>query len=129
MTGRKHASLWFDLLPQTIVAATVLWAADGVAARWLAGVLAAAPGPTADTAFVTAGRTAVLSVTAVALAWSGRRWRVPELTWLVYPVLVWGGVRLVLEDLRYGRPITPFLALALRGSALIVTPRLVKREH
>jgi hypothetical protein len=79
-------------------------------------------------AFLAAGRTAVLAALAVALAWAGRRWSLQELTWLVYPVLVGGGLKLLWEDLRYGQPITMFLGLALYGGALIATPRLMRRE-
>jgi hypothetical protein len=128
VTGRKRAYRWHDLLPRATFAAAVVWISAGMAARWLTGALAAAPGPAADAAFVAAGRTAVLAVTAVVLAWAGRQWFLRELTWLVYPVLVGGGIRLLLEDLRYGRPVTLFLTLALYGGALILTPRLIRSE-
>jgi hypothetical protein len=124
---RTH-SPWFESLPQAIVGAVVVWSAAGMATGWLSGPLVAAVGPTADTAFVAAGRTAVIAVLAVALAWAARRWSLQELTWLVYPVLVGGGLKLLWEDFRYGQPITLFLALALYGGALAVTPRLMRRE-
>jgi hypothetical protein len=123
---RRRASRWFELLPHALVAALVVWTATGLAARGLAALVAAAPGPEADPAWVAAGRTAVLAVMAVGLAWAGSRWSRQELTWLVYAVLGGGGVRLLLEDLRYGRPLTLFLTLALYGVALIATPKLLR---
>jgi hypothetical protein len=127
-TPARTGSQWFESLPQAIVGAVVVWSGAGMATGWLSGSLVAAVGPAADAAFVAAGRTAVLAVLAVALAWAGRRWSLQELTWLVYPVLVGGGLKLLWEDFRHGQPITLFLALALYGGALLVTPRLMRRE-
>jgi hypothetical protein len=127
-TPAARGSEWFESLPQAIVGAVVVWSAAGMASGWLRGPLVAAAGATADAAVVAAGRTAVLAVLAVALAWAGRRWSLQELTWLVYPVLVGGGLKLLWEDFRYGQPITLFVALALYGGALLVTPRLIRRE-
>jgi hypothetical protein len=53
------------------------------------------------------------------------RFRALELGWLLYPVLVAGGLKLLAEDLRYSRGSTLFVALALTG-ALIVAPRLAR---
>jgi hypothetical protein len=54
------------------------------------------------------------------------RSRALELGWLLYPVLVAGGLKLLAEDLRYSRASTLFVALALYGGALIVAPRLAR---
>ena len=127
-TPARPDAPWFESLPQAIIAALVAWSAAGIASGFLSGPLTAAFGATDEVAFLAAGRTAVLAVLAVALAWAGRRWSLQELTWLVYPVLVGGGLKLLWEDLRYGQPITMFLALALYGGALIATPRLMRRD-
>jgi hypothetical protein len=130
-TRRAAPPRWFDLLPQAIIGALIVWCVAGMAAGWLARPLVsglAASGAGGDAAFVAAGRTAVLAVLAVALAWAGRRWLLQELTWLVYPLLVGGGLKLLWEDFPNGEPVTMFLALALYGGALIVTPRLMRRE-
>jgi hypothetical protein len=116
---------WFELLPQTIVGAVVVWSAAGLAAGVLSASIVAAAGT--DAAFIAASRTAVIAILAVALAWAGRRWSLQELTWFVYPVLIAGGAKLLWEDFHYDRPVTLFLALALYGGALIVTPRLMKK--
>jgi hypothetical protein len=124
-TGRVS---WPRRLPTTIVAALITWSLAGLAAAGLARALGAAPGPAADAAVVAAVRTAVLAGLALVLAWSGRRWSLPELTWLVYPLLGAGALKLLLEDLRQGRPATLFVALALYGGALIATPRLMRND-
>jgi len=81
--------------------------------------------PAADSAVIAVIRTAVLSLTAVALALFCRRSRLRELAWLVYPLLGLGGVKLLVEDLRQGSPATLFVAFGFFGVALILAPRLV----
>jgi hypothetical protein len=71
-------------------------------------------------------RTAVLAGLALALAWGARRGTWPELGWLVYPLLALGGVKLLLQDLRDGRPATLVVSLALYGAVLVVAPRLMR---
>ncbi len=122
------ASEWFELLPQLIVGGVAVWSVAGIAAGWLARPLAAVGGEVPDPALLAAGRTAIIAGTAVALAWAGRRWALLELTWLAYPVLVGGFAKLLWQDLSYGDPRALFLALAVYGAALIVTPRMLRRE-
>ncbi|HEY5113807.1 MAG TPA: hypothetical protein VIJ45_06825, partial [Coriobacteriia bacterium] len=83
-----------------------------------------APGHGADAGVVATVRTSVLAAAALALAWAGRYRRFREAAWLLYPVLVVGGLKLLVEDLPRSRPATLFIALALYGGALIVAPRL-----
>jgi hypothetical protein len=71
-------------------------------------------------------RTAVLAALALALAWGARRGAWPELGWLVYPLVALGGVKLLLQDLREGRPATLVVSLALYGAVLVLAPRLMK---
>ena len=121
---------WSALLPQAGVAALVAVVGGGLVARGLARLLADAPGAAADVAFLATSRTAALAGLAVLLAWAGRRWRRPELTWLVVLFLAVGGLRLLLEDLPEGRPVTLFISFALYGGALFATPRLIRgSEH
>jgi hypothetical protein len=80
----------------------------------------------ADPGIAATVRTGVLAAVVVVLAWLGRRTAWPELGWLVYPLLLVGGVRLLAHDLSMGRPATLVLSLALFGGALILTPRLLK---
>ena len=71
-------------------------------------------------------RTAVLAALALALACGARRGTWPELGWLVYPLVALGGVKLLLQDLRDGRPATLVASLALYGAVLVLAPRLMK---
>lgn len=73
-----------------------------------------------------AARVTVLSLSAIALAALGRRPALPELSWPVYPVLVFGGVLLVIFGLRQGNATTLFIGCAIYGLALIVAPRLLR---
>ena len=119
---------WFELLPQAIVGAAAVWSVAGLTAGVLSAPITAAFGAGAAAPFVAASRTAVIAILAVALAGAGRHWSLRELTWFVYPVLVAGGVKLILEDFDYDQPVALFLALALYGSALIATPRLIRKN-
>ncbi len=117
-----------DRVGETMMAALVVLSAASLAAGLLEGPLVAAGGEPASRAFVATGRTAVLAVLAVGLAWAGRRWSRRELMWIVYPLLAIGGAKLLGEDFRYGQPFTMFMALACYGAALFLTPRLLKRS-
>jgi hypothetical protein len=66
----------------------------------------------------------VLAAAALVVAWLGARTRFREAAWLLYPVLIAGGLKLFIEDLPTSRPATLFLALAFYGGALILAPRL-----
>jgi hypothetical protein len=125
-TQRKDLS-WNALLPQAIVAALLGCVVAGSGARWLAGVFANAPGPDADFAYLATSRTAVLCILAVVMAWAARKYSLRELGWLVVPLLVGEGLRLLLEDIRHGRPATLFITLALYGGALVATSTLMKK--
>jgi hypothetical protein len=79
-----------------------------------------------DPAVAAVLRTAILAALALGLALASRRGAWPELGWLVYPLVVLGGVKLLLQDLRHGRPATLVLSLALYGAVLVLAPRLMK---
>ena len=72
-------------------------------------------------------RTGLLAVLAVALAACTRVERWAEFRWLVYPVLLLAALKLVIEDMRLSQPATLFVALALLGASLVLSPRLVRR--
>lgn len=120
---------WWRRLPHALVAVLLGCGLLGAAARWLVLALGAGPGPHADAAVVATVRTSLLALLAVALAWAGRRFKLLELSWLVYPVLACGGLKLLFEDLPRGRPATLFLSLTLYGGALVATPRLSRRQR
>ena len=114
-----------ERLPEAIMAVMCAWIAGGAL---VTGWVVAAGSASASAAVVATVRTGVLAVLALAAGWGARRWALPELGWLVYPLLAIGGLKLVTEDLREGRPATLFLSLVLYGGALIAAPRLMRRE-
>lgn len=77
-------------------------------------------------ALIATERTATFATGAILVAWLGTRASTREFGWLLYPLLGWGLVKLLFEDLRVSPPSFLFVALALYGAALIVAPRLVK---
>ena len=111
-------------VPRLLVTIVAVWSAGGWMVGLLAPPLSGAPGHGADAGVVATVRTSVLAAAALALAWAGRYRRFAEAAWLLYPVLVAGGLKLLVEDLPRSRPATLFIALALYGGALIVAPRL-----
>ena len=94
------------------------------------GATGAALGPrlALDAGTEAVARSAVLVALALGLAWLARRGQ-PELAWLVYPLLALGAVKLLLHDVRTGRPATLVLSLGLYGSLLILLPRLLKARE
>ena len=112
-------------VPRFLIATTTLMGLGYVAVILGVRLVTDAP-PDASPAAVAVVRTAVLSVTAVVLALVGRRSRVAELGWLVYPVLALGGLKLVIEDLSRGNPVSLTVAFALYGAALSLAPRILR---
>ena len=84
--------------------------------------LAADPGAQA------VARSAVLVGLVLGLAWLVSR-GMPELVFLVYALVAVGGLKLVLQDVREGRPATLVLSLALYGALLILLPRLLRTRE
>ncbi len=70
--------------------------------------------------------TGALALITLGCAWLARKGALPELGWLVYPLIVLGGLKLLFQDLPDGRPATLVLGLALYGAVLILTPRLLR---
>jgi hypothetical protein len=70
--------------------------------------------------------TAILALVAFSAAWAGGRWALPELGWLVHPILVLGGLKLIAMDLPEGRPAALFVSFVLYGAALSLAPRLLR---
>jgi len=99
-----------------------------VACGAVVGVLAPAAAGLADRSMdlgaLATLRTGVLAVATLVIAWAGRQARFREWTWLVYPLLVVIGLKMVAQDFKFSRPATLFIALALYGAALIIAPRL-----
>jgi hypothetical protein len=123
---RPVGARWTRLLPHLAAAATAVWLVAGLFAGWLirtSGLAVTDPGA------IAALRTAVLAATAVGCAVPAPRWRLRELRWLALLLLALGALKLVLADLRLGRPLTLFISLGVYGLALILAPQLLKRPH
>ena len=126
----QHSDRWGVLsgVPQLIVLTLSVWEVGGLMVVYLAPPLAGVGGADASPAILAALRTAILSAASVTLALSSRFKRWPEARWLVYPVLLVVGVKLLLEDFPNGQPATLFVALALVGSALLLVAKLLSRD-
>ena len=95
-----------------------------MAVWWLGPLVAGEP---VDAGVLASMTTIVLAASAVAVAAVSRITSCVEFRWLVYPVLVAGGLKLVVDDFRRSTPATLFAALAVYGVALILAPRLLRR--
>ena len=126
----QRSDRWGKLagLPQLIVLALSVWEVGGLLVIAFAPFFTGAGGESTNLANLAALRTAVLAVASVSLALSSRFKRWPEARWLVYPVLILVGFKLLLEDFPHGNPVTLFVAFALVGSALIVVAKLLSRD-
>jgi len=114
-----------ESLPQALAAALVALPLGGILVATLDGGLLSWLGD--DAAKGAALRTGVLAALSL-LAAAGSR-RVRELSFLVYPLLALGGLKLLAQDLPLGRPATLVVSLMLYGGALIGAPRVSRRAE
>lgn len=117
-----------ERVPRLLLVAALAVASASVVIGWLVPVAAGVPGVNASAGAVATVRTAVLVGGVLLLAWIGRSDSWLEARWLAYPALVAIGLKMVLEDLPRSRPATLFLAFGLYGIALILVPRLRRRD-
>jgi hypothetical protein len=117
-----------DRVPRVALLVVLAGATAGLLVGWVAPLVAGTPGAGADAGVVATVRTVVLALGALGLAALGRTEVWSEARWLAWPVLGIAGVKLVVEDLPRSRPATLFLAFALYGGALILVPRLRRRD-
>ncbi len=101
-----------------------VWAAGGCAVGYLAFTAGGRADGSVDLGVLATVRTGVLAVATLLVAWIGRHARFREWGWLVYPLLVGIGLKMVAQDFVHSRPATLFIAMAFYGTALIVAPRL-----
>lgn len=109
-----------------VCAVLVVAVIGAVGVTFVAPVFAGNP---PDAGVLASVRTGVVAVLALALGLAARWPRTAVLASLVYPVLVAGGLRLVLDDFRHSEPSTMFIALALYGAALAFAPRIASRKR
>lgn len=113
-------------VPAFLLAMVGLAGASALVVSTAAGLVSG--GGTPGLAAVATVRTGVLSVATLVLAAMAARTKARELGWLVWPLLAFGALKLVFEDLPSGRPLTLFPAFALYGVALILSPRLLRER-
>ncbi len=117
-----------ERLPRSILTLLVAWTAAGTLIVVLAPVGVPALAGGLDAGPLAALRTTVLVGTALALARARLDMRFAACAAFVYPLLILVAVKLLLEDMRLGRPSTLFVALGVYGAALIVVPRLMRQR-
>ena len=117
----QRSTRWGKLagMPQIVVLVLAVWEVGGLLVLLLAPSIAGVPGTEADLAVLAALRTSILAASAITLAISSRHKRWPEARWLVYPMLILVGAKLIIEDFPHGKPATLFVSLAAVGSAMI----------
>lgn len=114
---------------RVVIAVALILTGAGCALGMVAPLLAGSSDGGVDLGALATVRTGVLAVGALLIAWGARHGRLREWAWLVYPLLVIIGLKMVAQDFKYSRPATLFIALALYGVALIVAPRLRRGRH
>ena len=73
-------------------------------------------------------RSAALAAVTAGYASLSRRWALRDLGGLAYAVLVAWAIKLLIEDVTAGRPLTLFAAFALYGAALLWIPKILRGE-
>jgi hypothetical protein len=71
-------------------------------------------------------RTLITCLLALALAFSGSRWRRGELVWIAYGALGLVSAKLLFEDLQHGHPGSIAISIFLYAVALILVPRMAR---
>lgn len=113
------------LFPRVVLALLITAGCGALAVGWLRGWTGGQPAGS-DPGAVAALRTAILALAALLVASARRRTALPELTGLVYAILIFATAKLLFEDLPRGRAATLFVGFAFYGAALLVTPRLLR---
>lgn len=122
IAGRR----WSVGTPRAVALALLVLCCAGVAVLWIVSSATTRTGR--DLSWVVATiRTTVLSVAVVLMGGLARGGRVREAGWLIYPLLVALGFKILIEDFQQSDPAMLFVALVVYGSALIVAPRLASK--
>jgi len=107
-----------------VVVVSLVWIVGGTLVGLLGPVAVRTADGSVDAGVLATIRTGVLAMGTLFVAWMGGQARYREWAWLLYPLLVGIGLKMVAQDFKDSRPATLFIALALFGVALIVAPRL-----
>jgi hypothetical protein len=126
LTGRAPRTNLLERIPPVFLHVVIVVGTCGTLVAWLAPVVAGV-GPGTSAGALATLRTVVLVAAVLATAFLGRTPGQAEAAWLAYPLLGFIGLKMLLEDLPRGRPVTLILAFAFYGLALILVPRIRAR--
>ena len=115
---KRRSGSWVQRLPLT---ALLLVSALAVAASVVVTTTAVFPSGTTG-----AAGTVALSLVTVGLGALASRWGIREAGWLIYPLLLVTGLRMVVRDFLSGQTLVLVIALAAYGFALIVSTKMLK---
>ncbi|MBI1873092.1 MAG: hypothetical protein HYS05_04275 [Acidobacteria bacterium] len=122
IAGRR----WSVGLPRAVALSLLVLCCTGVAVLWVASSATARTGRDLLWGLATI-RTTILALAVVVIGGLARGGRVREAGWLIYPLLVVLGLKILFEDFRQSEPAMLFVALVVYGSALIFAPRLASK--
>jgi hypothetical protein len=123
-SSRQRRELrWFFRLPLVVL---VVISAAGLCAELVRLLVAPALFDIENVAALATVRTGVVAVGTLVLAALATRLQISELRWVVYPILFALGLKILLQDLPAGRPLSIAVAFVFYGAALIVSPRLLR---
>jgi hypothetical protein len=123
----SDGSTWARV-PRLVIVLVLVLSAGGTLVGYLAPAIGRQADGSIDAGLLATIRTGVLAIAALIVASIGRHARFREWDWLVYPLLVGTGVKMAAQDFLHSRPATLFVALALYGAALIMAPRMRRRQ-
>jgi len=122
--GRFPSDLWNQRLLRLLAA---ILAVSAVATFLVSGLVwLAAIGMTPGASHIAVIRTLITCALALALAFSGSRWRRIELVWTAYCTLAFVTAKLLFEDLPHGHSASIAISIFLYAVALIIVPRLAR---
>ena len=119
----------FASWPRFVIILVFVWIAGGCAVGYLAPIAGGISNGAVDLGGLATVRTGVLAAATLLVAWISRRAGFREWGWLVYPLLIGIGLKMMAQDFRYSHSTTLFIAMALYGAALIFAPRLRHSSH
>ena len=111
-------------IPSLLIATLLSWSSLGLGAAAITSTLAP------DSFISSTLRTGLICALALGSAVAGVRSRNrPECGWLVYPLMLYGAYRLLVEDFPNGRPTALALSLLFYGGTLLLLTRLVRKPQ
>jgi hypothetical protein len=127
VTTRGGSPRLYLRIPKVLVVVMLLAGVGAAVITYSVPLLSGGSAAAGDPAVAAAIRTVVAGAAVLLLAFVSGRGLFAEGRWLMYVVLILGGIQLLVEDLPSGRPATLVFSLAVYGAALIFAPRWARR--